>query len=205
MARRRLNNVQHLAKHQEADSYGANRLSKSELLPNFFPTQSPPGNPVMSLLAIMMVSIGAFAGGLVNGLAGFDTGLFAVGWWLAAMPVNDAVSLVIIMSIFNSVQGLFIVRFSLNAPNLGRFLVPALLGIGVGFAVLGWVNILFLKMIVATLLVLFGLYFTIWRHIPKLRRRHLLGDISTGFAGGALGAVAGLSGALPTMWCAIHD
>ena len=96
---------------------------------------------MMSLFAIMMVSIGAFAGGLVNGLARFGTGLFA----------------------------------------------------------LGWVNVLFLKMIVATLLVLFGLYFTIWRHIPKLRRRHLLGDISTGFAGGALGAVTGLSGALPIM------
>ena len=120
------------------------------------------------------------------------------------MPINDAVSLVIIKSIFNGVQGLFIVRFSLNAPNLGRFLVPALLGIGVRFAVLDWVNILFLKMTIATPLVLFGQYFTIWRHIPKLRRRHLLGDISTEFAGGALGAVAGLSGALPTMWCAIH-
>ena len=71
------------------------------------------------------------------------------------MPINDAVSLVIIKSIFNGVQGLFIVRFSLNAPNLGRFLVPALLGIGVRFAVLDWVNILFLKMTVATPLVLF--------------------------------------------------
>ena len=119
------------------------------------------------------------------------------------MSVNKTVSLVIIMSIFNVVRGLFIVQFSLNAPDLGRFLVPALLGIGFGFAVLDWVNVLFLKIIVAKLLLLFGLYFTIWRHIPKLRRLHLLGDISTGFAGGALGAVAGLSGALPIMWCAL--
>ena len=121
------------------------------------------------------------------------------------MSVNKTVSLVIIMSIFNVVRGLFIVQFSLNAPDLGRFLVPALLGIGFGFAVLDWVNVLFLKIIVAKLLLLFGLYFTIWKHIPKLHRRHLLGDISTGFAGGALGAVAGLSGALPIMWCALHD
>ena len=107
------------------------------------------------------------------------------------MPINDAVSLVIIKSIFNGVQGLFIVRFSLNAPNLGRFLVPALLGIGVRFAVLDWVNILFLKMTVATPLVLFGMYFTIWRHIPKLRRRHSLFDISTGFAGALKGPSPG--------------
>ena len=145
----------------------------------------------MSLFAIKMVSIGAFAGGFFNGLAGFGTGLFALGWWLAAMPVNDAVSLVIIMSIFSGVLGLFIVRFLLNAPDLGRFLAPALPGVGVGFAVLDWVNVLFLKMIVATLLVLFGLYFTIWRHIPKLRRYHLLGDNSTGFAGALLGPSPG--------------
>ena len=63
----------------------------------------------MNLFAIMMVSIGAFAGGFVNGLAGLGTDLFALGWWLAAIPVNDAVLLVIIMSIFNVVQGLFIV------------------------------------------------------------------------------------------------
>ena len=105
------------------------------------------------------------------------------------MPINDAVSLVIIKSIFNGVQGLFIVRFSLNAPNLGRFLVPAFLGIGVRFAVLDWINIFFLNMTVATPLVLFGMYFTIWRHIPKLRRRHLLVDISTGFTGGRHRAV----------------
>ena len=192
MAKRSVNLVQHLAKHQETDRYGANRLSKSELMPNIFPNTTCPRTPVTSLFAIMMVSIGAFAGGLVNGLAGFGTGLFALGWWLAAMPVNDAVSLVIIMSIFSGVQGLFIVRFSLNAPDLGRFLVPALLGIGVGFAVLDWVNVLFLKMIVATLLVLFGLYFTIWRHIPKLRRRHFgryLNRVRRGRSGGGRRAV----------------
>ena len=159
----------------------------------------------MSLSVVMMVSIGAFAGGLVKGLAGFGTGLFALGWWLAVMPMNDAVSLVVIMSIFSGVQGLFIVRLSLNAADFGRFLVPALLGIGVGFALLDGVNVSLVKIIVAGLLVLFGLYFTIWRHIPKFRQRYFLGDISTGFAGGALGAIAGLSGALPTMWCALHD
>ena len=64
----------------------------------------------MSLFTMVMVSIGAFAGGFVNGLAGFGTGLFALGWWLAAILVNDAVLLVIIMSISSGVQGLLIVR-----------------------------------------------------------------------------------------------
>ncbi len=79
MAKRRVNLVQHLAKHQETERYGVNGLSKSELMPNFFPKQPAPRTPVMSLFAIMMVSIGAFACGLVNCLAVFGTGLFALG------------------------------------------------------------------------------------------------------------------------------
>ena len=53
-------------------------------------------------------------------------------------------------------------------------------------------------------MVLFGLYFTIWRNIPKLRRA-ICWAISQPGSPGALRQAAGLSGALPTMWCAIHD
>ena len=45
----------------------------------------------MSADVIMLIIAGAFAGGFANGLAGFGTGLFALGWWLAAMPPLDAV------------------------------------------------------------------------------------------------------------------
>ncbi len=61
----------------------------------------------MRVFTLVMVPISAFASGLVNVLAGFGTGLFALGCWLAAMPVNDAISLVIIVSILSGVQGVF--------------------------------------------------------------------------------------------------
>ena len=117
------------------------------------------------------------------------------------MPVNDAVSLVIFMSIFNGGQGLFIVRFSLNAPDLGRFLVPAPLGIGVGFAVLGWENILSQDDCRHA----YGAVWTVFHHLekhPKIAPAPFAGRYLNRFAGGALKAAAGLSGALPTMWCA---
>ena len=72
------------------------------------------------------------------------------------MPVTDAISLVIIVSILSVVQVGVILRFLLRAPNFDQFLVPTILVIGVGFAVLDWVNVVFLKMIVVGLEVRFG-------------------------------------------------
>ena len=37
-----------------------------------------------------------------------------------------------------------------------------------------------------------------------MARDNNFGDMLTGFAGGVLGAVAGLSGALPTIWSSLH-
>ena len=59
----------------------------------------------MRVFDLEMVSIGAFATRLVNGLAEFGTDLLAIGYWLAVMPVNNAISLVIVMSILSCVQG----------------------------------------------------------------------------------------------------
>ena len=37
------------------------------------------------------VAIGASVGGFVNGIAGFGTGLFALGWWLLVLPPKESV------------------------------------------------------------------------------------------------------------------
>ena len=78
---------------------------------------------------IMLIIAGAFAGGFANGLAGFGTGLFALGWWLAAMPPLDAVITVVIMSLVGGVQGLYAVRNAIDFREQLRFLVPALIGV----------------------------------------------------------------------------
>src|SRR5699024_8893634 len=40
----------------------------------------------VTLEFLFFVIAGAAAGGFVNGLAGFGTSLFALGWWLQVMP-----------------------------------------------------------------------------------------------------------------------
>ena len=41
---------------------------------------------------ILLIIAGAFAGGFANGLAGFGTGLFALGWWLGGCFVARALN-----------------------------------------------------------------------------------------------------------------
>ena len=64
----------------------------------------------MSVDVFLLIAAGALAGGFANGLAGFGTGLFALGWWLAAMPPIDAVVTVVIISLIGGLQGLYAVR-----------------------------------------------------------------------------------------------
>jgi len=159
----------------------------------------------MPLEAIVFISIGAAMGGLVNGLAGFGTGLFALGWWLQVLPPLSAVALVVILSFVSGIQGAFAVRHALNWPRLGRFLIPALCGLPFGFAMLDDLNTGMLKILVGSLLIVFGGFFVLRPRFSRWREDHKLADIGVGFIGGVLGALAGLSGALPTIWSALHD
>lgn len=154
---------------------------------------------------LFFVTAGAAAGGFVNGLAGFGTSLFALGWWLQVMPPVQAVAVVLVMSVVSGVQGVVLVRRSIQWPRLGRFLVPALVGIPIGLQILHRLDADFLKAVVALFLLAYGGFFTFRRELPAIARPTPLIDGGIGFAGGILGAVAGLSGALPTMWCSMRD
>ncbi|MCP5039102.1 MAG: sulfite exporter TauE/SafE family protein [Rhodobacteraceae bacterium] len=150
--------------------------------------------------------MGAVAGGFINGLAGFGTSLFALGFWLQILPPAQAVSIVVIISVISGIQGVWIVRHSiLDQPRrLVRFLLPALPGIPIGVASLALLDPIVLKLLIAGFLVLYGGFFTFRRALPKLEKPTPLVDVVVGFLGGVMGGAASLSGALPTMWCALR-
>ncbi|MEL6218745.1 MAG: sulfite exporter TauE/SafE family protein [Pseudomonadota bacterium] len=158
----------------------------------------------MTAETVLFILIGAAAGGFVNGLAGFGTALFALGWWLQVLAPAEAVALAIAMSIASGVPGMWLVRHDIEPRRLARFLVPALAGIPLGLWLLGRLDPEPLKLLVAVLLVLYGGLFAFRRDLPALEGERPVTDAGVGFAGGVLGAMAGLSGALPTMWLALR-
>ncbi|MCH9807996.1 MAG: sulfite exporter TauE/SafE family protein [Alphaproteobacteria bacterium] len=147
---------------------------------------------------------GAIAGGLVTGLAGFGTALFALGFWLQVMPPVQAVAVVLLIAVVGCIQGLWVVKKSVNRPRLVRFCGPAILGVPVGLAVLQALDASILKLVIAGFLLLYGGYFLLRKELPRFERRTPITDATIGFLGGVLGGAAGLAGVLPTMWVALH-
>ncbi|SDL62277.1 sulfite exporter TauE/SafE family protein [Paracoccus chinensis] len=158
----------------------------------------------LDFLAVLLG--GAFAGGVINGLAGFGTALFALGFWLQVLPAAQAVAMVVVMSVVSGLQGLWIVRGEIrrNPGRLARFLLPALVGIPLGVTLLSVVSATLLKIVIAGFMLLYGGFFLRRRSLPRFERSTPVLDSLVGFAGGVLGGAASLSGALPTMWCAMR-
>ncbi|MDA7963461.1 sulfite exporter TauE/SafE family protein [Ruegeria sp.] len=154
----------------------------------------------------LLILAGAAAGGFINGLAGFGTSLFALGFFLSVLPPTQSVALVLILSVVTGLQGLWVVRNAIldNPKRLARFLLPALVGIPLGVLSLRYVDVQALKLVIAGFLLIYGGFFTVRRNLPKIDRPTPAVDVTVGFLGGVLGGLASLSGALPTMWCSMR-
>lgn len=160
----------------------------------------------MSLDYLVLLMVGAAAGGFVNGLAGFGTALFALGFWLNIMPPQQAVAIVLIVSILSGLQGTYIVRGSIaaNPGRLLQFLLPALAGVPVGLTLLEHIEAGALKVTIGAFMLLYGVFFIARKSLPLLEGARVYTQVAIGFLGGVLGGAASLSGALPTMWCTLR-
>ena len=160
----------------------------------------------MTIEQIAFVVAGAAAGGFINGLAGFGTALFALGFFLSVMTPPQAVAVVVVLSVVSGIQGLWVVRRAMGERprRLLRFLLPGLVGIPLGVLALWMIDARTLKLVIAGFLLLYGGFFSLRRALPRFERPTPFVDATVGFLGGVLGGAASLSGALPTMWCSMR-
>ena len=158
----------------------------------------------MSPVQTIILVIGAFSGAFVSGLAGFGTGITAMGIWLYAVSPSVASSLVVICSVAAQVQTMPTIWRAIEAKRVLPFILPGLIGVPVGTALLAYLDPRPLKIGIGGLL----LVFSIQMLLSKNRRGNPWGGRSAdgviGFGGGVLGGLVGLSGPLPTMWATIR-
>lgn len=160
----------------------------------------------MSPDIILFLVLGAAAGGFINGLSGTGTALFALGFYLVALPPINAVAIVALMSVLAGVQGLWLVRTAIRANPMRPvlFIIPGLIGVPIGTALLVVIDATLLRLVVAALLILYGGYFTFRKTLPAFSRDTPVADAGIGFIGGTLGGAAGVSGAVPAMWLSLR-
>jgi uncharacterized membrane protein YfcA len=158
----------------------------------------------MTTIAYLLLFLGAFAGGFVSGLAGFGTGLVALGIWLYVLPPSIAVLLVIACSIVAQTWTLPSIWHAIDFKLVWPFLIGGLAGVPLGTMLIAHADPNVFKLSVGVLLLVFptALYFSrtpmAWSFGGKFA------DAAIGFAGGILGGLAGLSGPIPTLWASVR-
>lgn len=153
----------------------------------------------------LLIVAGAFAGGLVNGLTGFGTGMTALALWLHALPVTVAATLVLVCSVVAQLQSLPSIWHALDWRRLAPFLIGGLAGIPLGTWLLVQVSVETVKFWVGLVITLYCAIMLLGSFRPSVQWGGRFADGIVGLLGGILGGLAGLSGALPTVWASLRN
>jgi uncharacterized protein len=158
----------------------------------------------LGLDQIILILVGALAGGLVNGLTGFGTALTALGIWLFAMPPAVASTLVIFSSVASQLQTLPMIWRTILWKRVVGFVVPGILGVPIGTLLLPHIDPRIFKIGVGIFLIGYSGYALARRAEIKTAWGGSFADGVIGFLGGILGGLAGVSGAPPVIWTDIR-
>lgn len=154
----------------------------------------------MGLEQILLVLLGALAGGLVNGLTGFGTAITAVGLWLYALPPTVAASLAIVCSIVSQLQTLRMIWPAIRWQRVLPFLLPGIIGVPIGTLLLPHIEPRFFKIGVGCFIVVYSAYILARKGEIRSAWGGRAADGVVGFGGGILGGLAGMAGVLPVVW-----
>jgi len=153
----------------------------------------PPGD-------IALVVAGALAAGFVNGLSGTGYALVSLGFWLHAMSPVTAAPLVAFCAVSGHIRSLPRIWSGVTWSRLWPFMVGGLIGVPIGTALLGFVQVRPLKVGVGVLLLLYCSWMGFVRRPPVVAGGGRLADGAAGIGGGVLGGMASLSGPIPVIW-----
>ena len=154
----------------------------------------------MGLEFLLIVMAGALAGGFVNGLAGFGTGITALGLWLFVLSPSVAATLVVVCSAAAQVQTLPRIWHAIRLRQVLPFIVPGLIAVPLGTYLLTYIDVRLFKLSIAGLLICYAAYSLFLRGRSAVTWGGRKADAVVGLGGGLLGGLAGFSGPLLTVW-----
>lgn len=158
----------------------------------------------MFTTAALVIAAGALLGGFVSGLAGFGTGLVALGIWLHVVPPPLAASLVVICSVVSQAQTIPAIWHAIDFRRIWPMLMAGVMGVPLGTALLERMNPGAFRLGVGLLLVVFSMSMLVGRTRVAFQWGGRAADAVVGLGGGVLGGMTGLSGPLPTMWATMR-
>jgi uncharacterized membrane protein YfcA len=154
----------------------------------------------MGIEPVVLVLLGALAGGIVNGLTGFGTAITALGIWVYAIPPTVASSLAIICSTVSQTQTLHLIWRTIDWKRVLFFIVPGIFGVPIGTFLLPHIDPRIFKLGLGFFLVVYPAYVLARTRQIETAWGGRFADSVVGFGGGILGGLTALSGVLPVVW-----
>lgn len=148
----------------------------------------------------LFVLAGALAGGFVNGLTGFGTGLTALSFWLHVVPPVLAAPLVVACSIIAQLQTLPKIWHAINWQRVTPFIIGGLLGVPVGTYLLPIIPAQDFKILIGGFLIFYCTFMLTRKRLLTIKFGGKIADGAVGLLGGIMGGMSGLSGAPPSIW-----
>ena len=152
----------------------------------------------------LAVLAGGFAGGLVNGLTGFGTGLAAMNIWLQVITPLVASPLVVVCSLVGQLQTLPKIWHAIIWPRVVPFIVGGLIGVPIGTWLLPMVPAQTFKAMIGGFLVVYCTFMLASRRTYRVEAGGRVADGFVGVLGGVMGGLSGISGAIPSLWSGLR-
>jgi uncharacterized protein len=153
-------------------------------------------------VSFLFLSAGVFAGALVSGFAGFAFSAVAGALLLHVLPPTEAVPFMMICSIVVQTVSLVVLRRSMKWQGSMILIVGGVLGIPPALYLLQNVETWMFRIGFGCFLAIYSAYMVFRPAVAYLRHaERRLPDAAVGFAGGLVGGLTAMPGALPTIWC----
>lgn len=150
-----------------------------------------------------VVALGAFAGALASGLAGFAFGITSLAIWAHALPPEVATPMVVLCSLLVQFSTIAAIWRSIDWRESSIFVIGGLIGVPAGVALLPYADPASFRVFVGVTLLLYCGTLLSTGKIPAVSPKGRWPNALVGLGGGVMGGFAGLSGVLPTVWCGL--
>jgi uncharacterized membrane protein YfcA len=155
----------------------------------------------------LLLSVGALVAATVSGATGFGFALVATALWSQLLEPRVVTTLALVYMLALNLGYLPFFWREIPWRRLAPYAVGGVLGVPLGAWALDVLPASALRPAVGALLLAYSAWMLARVHPPALvlsPRAGQLGDAGIGLIGGFLGGLAGLSGFLPTLWCALR-
>ncbi|MBM3532495.1 MAG: sulfite exporter TauE/SafE family protein [Alphaproteobacteria bacterium] len=153
---------------------------------------------------VVLILAGAMSAGFVSGLAGFAFAMVSLGFWAHVLAPTVAAPLIVACAAFAQIYSMRQLRRGIRFDLALPFILGGLIGIPLGAWLLVWIDRDTFRLSVGIFLIVYTAIMLALGVTPPQRWGGKIADAIIGWIGGVMGGIAGLTGAVPTIWCALR-